>query len=113
MRIFISDGIPPDGSKPVPSGVTFPCDADIGDWFIRTEYMPALLFRREKGKITGHGIWVRTEVNWRTSWTPAHALLTTFINNQDTQTTLQDGSVVPEQQDLRLVLKAKLDPDII
>ena len=113
VSIFISDGIPPDGSKPVPSGVTFPHDPEIGDWFIRTDYMPAMLFHRERGRITGSGIWVRTEVNWRTSWTPAHALLTTFINNGNTQTTLQDGSVVPEQQDLRLVLQAKLDPDIV
>lgn len=113
VSIFISDGIPPDGSKPVPSGSTFPANSVIGDWFIRTDYMPALLFRREKGKITGSGIWVRTEVNWRTSWTPAHALLSTFINNGNTQTTLQDGSVVSEQQDLRIVLQAKLDPDIV
>ena len=113
VSIFISDGIPPDGSKPVESGVTFPCDAEIGEYFIRTDYMPAILFRRERGRVSGSGIWVRIEVNWRTSWTPAHALLSTFINNGNTQTMLQDGSVVPEQQDLRLVLQAKLDPDIV
>ncbi len=113
ISIFISDNIPPNGSNPVPSGTTFPSNPQIGDWFIRTDYMPAILFRRVKGNVTGNDIWIRKEVNWRTSWTPANSLLSKFINNQDTQTTLQDGSIISEQQDLRQVLKAKLDPNII
>jgi len=112
VSILISDGIPPDGSKPVPSGTSFPTEPLIGDYFLRTDYMPAMLFKREKGPVTGSGIWVRTEVNWRTSWTPANVLLSSFINNT-TQTTLQDGSVIPEQQDIRTTLQRKLDPDII
>jgi hypothetical protein len=112
VSILISDGIPPDHSKPINSGITFPADPLIGDYFLRTDYMPAMLFKREKGPVTGSGIWVRTEVNWRTSWTPASVLLTSFINNTNT-TTLQDGSVISEQQDLRTVLQKKLDPDII
>lgn len=110
--ILVSDGIPPNESKPVPSGTSFPNNALIGDYFLRVDYSPAMLFKRELGKITGSAIWVRTEINWRTSWTPANTLLTSFINNTN-QTTLQDGSVIAEQQDIRLALKAKLDPDIV
>jgi hypothetical protein len=112
LSLFVSDDIPPNGSKPVPSGTTFPTQPLIGDYFIRTDYLPAMLFKREIGPITGNGIWVRTQVNWRTSWTPANKLLSTFINN-DNKTTLNDGSVVPERQNIRDMLKAKLDPDII
>jgi len=112
VSIFVSDGIPPDGSKPVNNGTTFPSDPLVGDYFLRTDYMPAMLFKRELGPVTGTGIWVRTQVNWRTSWTPATVLLTSFINNTNT-TTLQDGTTIPEQQDLRQALKAKLDPDIV
>jgi hypothetical protein len=71
-----------------------------------------MLFKREVGPQTGNGIWVRTQVNWRTSWTPANKLLSTFINNNN-KTTLNDGSVVPERQNIRDLMKAKLDPDII
>jgi len=113
VSIFISDGIPPNGSKPVPSGVTFPNDPQIGDYFIRTDYMPAMLFLRKKGNIDRCGIWVRVEVNWRTSWTPAHALLTTFINNGNTMNTMTDGTVVNEQQDLRLVLDPRSNTGIV
>jgi hypothetical protein len=71
-----------------------------------------MLFKREAGPVSGTGKWIRTEINWRESWQPANRVLTTFINNK-TETTLTDGSVVPEQQDLRKVVKAKLDPDIV
>jgi len=112
ISLFVSDNIPPDGSKPVPCGTTFPTQPLIGDYFIRTDYLPAMLFKREVGPQTGNGIWVRTQVNWRTSWTPANKLLSTFINNNN-KTTLNDGSVVPERQNIRDLMKAKLDPDII
>lgn len=112
ISLFVSDNIPPNGSKPIPSGTSFPATPLLGDYFIRTDYIPAMLFKREVGPITGNGIWVRTQVNWRTSWTPANKLLSSFINNKN-KTTLNDGSVIPERQNLRTVLKANLDPDII
>lgn len=112
VTVWAGDGIPPNNSKPVESGVTFPINPLVGDYFLRTDYVPNMLFKREAGPVTGSGKWIRTEINWRESWTPANRVLATFINN-DTTTTLQDGTTMPEQQDLRLALKAKLDPDII
>lgn len=113
VTIWAGDGIPPNNSKPVNSGITFPIDALVGDYFLRTDYIPNMLFRRDAGPVRGTGKWVRCEINWRAPWQPANRILTSFINNKDTETTLQDGSVIPEQQDIRKVIKAKLDPDII
>lgn len=113
VTIWAGDGIPPNHSKPVENGITFPATPLVGDYFLRTDYIPNMLFRREEGTIAGTGKWVRIEINWRAPWQPANRILTSFINNKDTQTTLQDGSVIQEQQDLRKAVKAKLDPDII
>jgi hypothetical protein len=112
VTIWAGDGIPPNHSKPVASGNTFPVGPAVGDYFLRTDYLPSMLFRRDGINGTTSGKWVRCEINWRDSWQPANRVLTSFINNT-TQTTLKDGSVIPEQQDLRTALKAKLDPDII
>jgi len=106
VTIWAGDGIPPNQSNPVNNGITFPVNPEIGDYFLRTDYSPNLLFRREANK------WVRTEVNWRKSWSPANRVLETFINNT-TMTTLDDSSTVNEQQNLRKAVKAKIDPDLI
>jgi len=112
VTIWAGDGVPPNNSKPVASGITFPSDALIGDYFLRTDYMPNMLFRREASKIVkGAGIWIRTEINYRHPWTVTNKILDSFINNTN-QTTLQDGSVIPENQPIRTVIKAKIDPDV-
>jgi hypothetical protein len=104
--LWAGDGIPPNQSKPVNNGITFPINPEIGDYFLRTDYSPNILYRREQHK------WVRCEVNWRQSWSPANRVLETFINNDKT-TSLQDGSTIPERTNLRKAVKAKPDPDLI
>ena len=106
ITIWAGDGIPPNGSKPVENGTTFPTNAPIGTYFLRTDYMPSILYERTADK------WRRVEINYRQPWLPANELLATFINNTN-QTTLTDNTVVPQQQNLRTAVKAKLDPDII
>lgn len=106
VSIWSGDGIPPNGSKPINNGITFPINPEMGDWFLRTDYSPSLLFRREEHK------WVRTEINWRASWSPANRVLETFINNTNI-TNLDDGTQQSEKQNLRKAIKPKLDPDII
>ena len=106
VTIWAGDGIPPNGSKPVNSGSTFPLDPNIGDYFLRTDYQPSVLYQRKQNK------WSRVEVNYRQPWLPANETLATFINNKNTST-MTDGTIVPEQQNLRTAVKAKLDPDII
>ena len=104
--IWTGDGIPPNGSKPVPSGVAWPQQPLIGDYFLRTDYSPPQLFKREANK------WIRIEIAWRNTWKPANQTLVSFIDNtQITKNT--DGTLAPEQQNIRNAVKAKLDPDII
>jgi hypothetical protein len=104
--LWTGDGIPPNGSKPVNNGITWPNQPLNGDYFLRTDFSPPVLFR------WNNGIWTRIQVNYRTPWLPANELLVSFINNTNT-TTLNDGTTIPEQQTLRTAIKAKPDPDII
>ena len=80
---------------------------------LRVDYSPPQLFQRLQLADNSGAVWSRYEINYRTSWTPSTAALASFINNSNTTSTLSDGTVVQQQQDLRTVLKAKLDPDII
>lgn len=106
MDIWTGDGIPPNESNPVPNGVSWPDNPLVGDYFLRTDYNPPVLYQRLSNK------WVRIETAWRNQWKPANQGLASFINN-DTITTLTDGTKVPEKQSLRTAAKAKPDPDII
>ena len=104
--IWTGAGIPPNGSKPVNSGRSWPAAPLEGDYFLRTDYLPPQLFQRTSSK------WVRVQTAWRNQWKPANEHLVSFINNTNT-TTLADGSRISEQQNLRDAVKPKLDPDII
>ncbi|CAB4123104.1 hypothetical protein UFOVP29_263 [uncultured Caudovirales phage] len=106
VTIWAGDGIPPNQSKPVAQGITWPGMPKVGDYFLRIDYSPALLYKRTTDR------WVRIETNWRAPWLPANRLLATFINN-DAITTLTDGTQQPEKQNLRDVITPRLDPDII
>lgn len=112
VTIFAGDGIPPNQSKPVKTAVSFPQGAPAGDWVLRVDYTPPQLYQRVELE-SNVRVWKLHEIDYRTSWTPSTNALASYINNAGTETTLQDGSVVPQRQDLRMVLKAKLDPDII
>lgn len=105
IDVFNSDGIPPNQSKPVPSGYAFPAVYQEGDYFLRLDYMPPVLFQREPNR------WKQKEINYRSEWLPAGRVLASFINNKDT-TTLQDGTTTTVRQNLRTAVKPKFDPDI-
>lgn len=103
--IFLSDGIPPNDSRPVPSGTSFPADSNEGDWFLRLDYLPPVLFKRSESS------WRRVESNWRAPWLPAGRVLASFINNK-LKTRLEDGTTPDQRQGLRGAVKPKFDPDI-
>jgi hypothetical protein len=105
IDVFNSDGIPPNDSKPVPHGTSFPAVYQEGDYFLRMDYMPPVLFTREPNR------WRKVEINYRSEWLPAGRVLASFINNKS-QTTLTDGTVQPQRQNLRTAVKPKIDPDI-
>jgi len=104
--IWTGDGIPPNGSAPVNMGTSWPATPLNGDWFLRTDWSPPQLFQYN------NGIWKWRQTDFRNQWLPANQGLVSFINNK-TITTLSNGTVLPEQQNLRTVVKPKLDPDII
>jgi hypothetical protein len=103
--ILCSDGIPPNDSRPVPSGTSFPGVYQTGDYFLRIDYVPPVLFKRTDTK------WTKQETNYRSPWLPAGRVLASFINNTKT-TTYTDGTTAPQRQNLRTAIKAKIDPDI-
>jgi hypothetical protein len=101
------NGFPIDASLSG-SGIAFPVNPDVGDYFLRIDYLPQLLFRWD-GKI-----WVRISENVRTNTGFANdsnqSELNSFINDTQ-QTRLTDGTFVPQRQALSTILT--LAPDNI
>lgn len=95
---MFGDGTAPNG-VPTGAGVTFPTNATVGDYFLRTDYLPNILYRWDGS------LWIRTAVANRggvafeTTDPNQQSQLNSFINNEQTLT-LTDGSVVPSQQPL-------------
>jgi hypothetical protein len=101
------DGQAPNG-LPTGAGIVFPANPQVGDYFLRIDYFPQLLFRWN-GRL-----WVRISENVRTQTgfaTDANqSQLSSFINDKK-QTQLTDGSFVPQRQSLSTMLT--LTPDNI
>lgn len=93
---------PPNGLRVVGSGMQFPTDAEDDDYFLRTDFSPNRLFRKE-------GLtWVVVPTDKKYIWAAAEKLLTTFINNTDT-TTNTDGSVTDVKTNMSKVIRPKTD----
>lgn len=99
--IFAGDGIPPDGAQLAGRGKAFPENPVEGEWYLRIDYDPYVLFQRQ-----GH-VWRRMEVDLRRKWQAAHRILESFINNNKT-TTIQDESF-PEKQPLSKAITPRAD----
>jgi hypothetical protein len=100
------DGTAPNGF-PVGAGISFPQNPQVGDYFLRIDYMPQLLYRWD-GKL-----WIRISENVRTEtgFTASDAsLLSGFINNQGEIYLNNSDEVVPQAQPLSSVLQPTLDP---
>jgi hypothetical protein len=99
------DGTAPNGF-PTGAGISFPQNPDVGDYFLRIDYSPQILYRWD-GRL-----WVRISTNVRTEtgFTSENtSQLSGFINNSN-ETTLTDGSTVPEAQALSTILTLSPDP---
>jgi hypothetical protein len=92
---------------PTGAGISFPQNPQVGDYFLRIDYFPQLLFRWD-------GLmWIRISQNVRTEtgFTAANkSQLSSFINNRD-ETKLTDGTFVPQRQALSTILG--LTPDTL
>jgi len=98
------DGIAPDG-WPVTAGTTYPTNPNIGDYCLRTDYVPNRLFRFDGLR------WVKIEDKNRTNTTPGstnntqHGL---FYNNTSTFTDTE-GRTQNTRQSLSKALTPKAD----
>jgi len=99
--IFAGDGNPPNGAEPIGKGTSFPLNATDGDWYLRTDYDPNVLFRKDGA------VWRRQEVDWRKKWQAAHRILESFINNRN-KTTIQ-GDTFDEKQAISKVIRPRAD----
>jgi hypothetical protein len=106
------NGVPPNGI-PYGFGISFPATPALGDFFLRTDYLPNRLFRFD-------GIhWLKYEDNVRMTTSMLgetqtdnpllvrRKLKASFVNNINTATIA--GEVVPERQALSQVLKPRAD----
>lgn len=101
--IYAGDGTPPNGAILTGSGTRFPKEAEDGDYFLRLDYEPHTLFKKDGKR------WREQEVDWRRGgWSIAHRLLEDFINN-DTVTTFRDGTQAAEKQPLFKAVKPRED----
>lgn len=101
--IFAGDGEPPNGAVVSGNGSVFPDPATEGEYYVRTDYEPPVLFQRKGSK------WIRLEINYRhQDWSMAHRLIETFVNNKNT-VTHDDGTVRPEKQALSKAVTPKAD----
>ena len=102
------DGQAPDG-YPVSAGIAFPQNPQVGDYFLRIDYMPQLLFRWDGG------LWVRISENVRTQTGFADATnqsqLSGFINNDNQIYNNNSKTYIPEKQALSTILMPS--PDIL
>ena len=98
--LYCEDGKPPNGAQVVGTGAKFPQNSKDQDFFLRTDYVPNILFQKQGNT------WIRIESDNRHLWKTANSILERFINNENT-TTLDDGRKVSSRQDIKKVVKPR------
>jgi hypothetical protein len=99
------DGTAPNG-MPTGAGIAFPQNPQVGDYFLRIDYLPQILYRWD-GKI-----WIRISKNVRTETGMTidnKSQLSGFINNRAEIFINNTGKMEPEKQSLSTVLQIKPD----
>lgn len=104
---MFGDGTAPNG-LPTGAGITFPGNPSIGDYFLRTDYLPNILYRWDGSLWLRMAVANRGGVAFDTTVPGQQSQMASFINNDET-ITLTDGTVVPSQQPLSTLFK--LTPD--
>lgn len=83
------------------AGISFPTDNQIGDYFLRTDFMPKRLFRYD-GKM-----WIKVHDDVRMTLSNTanrNTKITSFINNENSD--IIGGDLTPERQSLSQALKS-------
>lgn len=99
--IFAGDGIPPNGAVLLGKGETFPDNAKLGTYYLRTDMSPPVLHKKTLG-----GKWKRIEIDYRRSADIFHRLIESFVFNNN-KLKLDSGKVVNEKQALSKIGKKK------
>lgn len=100
------DGAAPNG-MPTGAGIAFPQTPSVGEYFLRIDYLPQILYRWDGTR------WIRIseKVRTETGFTRDNdSLLSGFINNETEIYSNNDGTFIPESQPLSNILRAKPDP---
>lgn len=100
--IYAGDGIPPNGAVLVGSGAMFPAQPDEGDYYLRTDYAPHALFKREGGA------WRMQELAYRDEWSAAHRVLWDFLSNTE-NLAFEDGTILPRKGALSKAVRPRAD----
>jgi hypothetical protein len=102
MFPWSGDGIPPNGMALSGMGEEFDPSANDGDFFLRTDFEPDRLFRKEGT------IWRFIEADFRKSWTAYNKILDTFIDNKSTDI-MSDGTTQDTKKAISKVVKPKIN----
>ena len=100
------EGTPPNG-LPAGAGISFPSAPQVGDYFLRIDYSPNVLYR------WSGTLWLRVseDVRTTTGFTATdESLQSGFINNDATIYVQQDGANVSSAQGLSEMLNIAPDP---
>lgn len=100
------EGTAPNG-LPTGAGLAFPQDPQVGDYFLRIDYTPNVLFRWDGQLWLRVGENVRTDTGYTAGDT---SLQSGFINNQDEIFVNNEGTEVPSAQPLSSMLQLAPDP---
>ncbi len=104
------DAVPPNGYKiedtSTNAGIAFPLNPKVGDYFLRIDYFPQILYRWDGFR------WVRISSNVRTGlgYTDEDQSQKSLFINNSYQTKLTDGTFIPQKQALSTILRPKPDP---
>jgi len=110
---FSGDGAPPNlptdnmqnlvpAGPLVGAGISFPPGMTDGQYYLRIDYYPERLFQKQGS------CYKLIEVDVLKVWTAYNRILDTFIdNNRDT--VMSDGTIVPEKQAVSQVVRQKVD----
>lgn len=106
--LFMTDAEPPNGATLLGSGNEFPAMPADGSWFLRTDYSPNVLYKREGPR------WVRKEADYKEKWTTANRTLCKFISNTGKVGT-QNRGIIDSKQGIKELLsplnRSKIKPE--
>lgn len=100
--ILLGDGIPDNmNAEDIPYGDYFPSNPKVGDYFLRIDYDPPRLFKREESS------WQLLEYDAREKWTGVSKVLRNIINQNNTY--VDDmGQTVKMRENIKDLVRARV-----